>query len=268
MSTYTLSTADIPRRAYDIPRLEATRPFQWLRQGWEDLRAAPLTGLGYGAVVALIAWLFVLLTTALNDFYLVPFLFGGFLVIAPLLSVGLMAWARQRETHRSGYAKSMRTILSTNASSIGLMGLFLLLVFINWIMLSNLLFGGLFHEAFPAYEAVRPLPVMFGESLVFTLAFGAVAFVLALLVFRLTALSLPMLVDQKVDAFNAGFASWRAVGENWPAMALWALIIAALTTVGILTWFIGLIPVVPVLAYASWHAYRDTLVPRSSQAAK
>jgi uncharacterized membrane protein len=51
-------------------------------------------------------------------------------------------------------------------------------------------------------------------------------------------------------------------------MALWALIIAALTTVGILTWFIGLIPVVPVLAYASWHAYRDTLVPRSSQAAK
>jgi uncharacterized membrane protein len=264
MSTYILSTANIPRRAYDITRLDAGRPFRWLRQGWDDLRAAPLVGLGYGAVVALAAFLFVLLTTALNRFFLVPFLFGGFLVIAPLLSVGLMALARQREMHQTGYRQSLRAILSTNAPSIGLMGIFLLLVFINWIMLSNLLFGGLFHEAFPAYEAVRPLPVMFGESLVFLVAFGGVALVLAVLVFRLTALSLPMLVDQKVDAFNAAFASWKAVGENWRAMALWALIIVVLASVGILTWFIGLVPIVPLLGYATWHAYRDTLVPQSS----
>jgi uncharacterized membrane protein len=67
-----------------------------------------------------------------------------------------------------------------------------------------------------------------------------------------------------VDAFNAAFASWKAVGENWRAMALWALIIVVLASVGILTWFIGLVPIVPLLGYATWHAYRDTLVPQSS----
>jgi len=267
MSTYILSTEELPRRAFDIPRLDTRRPFEWLRQGWDDLRAAPVISLVYGAVVALIAFFFVMLATGLDQFYLVPFLFGGFLIVAPLLSIGLMALARQRETGRSGYGQSLRAILSMNASSIGMMGLFLLLVFINWIMLSNLLFGGLFGEAFPAYQSVRPLPVMFGESLIFVIAFGGVALVLAVVVFRLTALSLAMMVDQRVDAFNAAFASWKAVGENWPAMALWALIIAALTTVGILTWFIGLIPVVPLLGYASWHAYRDTLVPQSSETA-
>ncbi len=71
-----------------------------------------------------------------------------------------------------------------------------------------------------------------------------------------------MLVDQKVDAFNASFASWRAVGENWRAMSLWALIITVLCAIGVATYFAGLVVIVPWLGYASWHAYRDTLVPR------
>jgi uncharacterized membrane protein len=267
MSTYILSTAHIPRRTYDIPKLGAGRPIQWLRQAASDFRAAPWISIGYGVVVTLIAYLFVALTTALNSFYLVPFLFGGFLIIAPLLSVGLMALAKQREAGQSGYGQSLRSILATNAPSIGLMGLFLLLVFANWIMLSNLLFGGLFHQVLPTYEQVRPLPVMFGQSLPFLLVYGGIALVLALIVFRITALSLPMLVDQKVDAFNASFASWRAVGENWPAMILWAVLIAALTTLGILTWFLGLIVIVPLLGYATWHAYRDTLIPQPSATA-
>jgi len=265
MSTYVLSTANIPRRAYDIPRLEPTRPLHWLREGVGDFRAAPLVSLAYGGAVTLLAYLLVLLTTELSRFFLVPFLFGGFLIIAPLLSVGLMALARQRESERRGYRKSLRAILATNAPSIGIMGLFLLFVFLNWIMLSNLLFGGLFHEIFPDYAEVRPLPVMFGESWTFLIAYGGIALILALLLFRITALSLPMLVDQKVDAFNATFASWRAIGENWPAMVLWAVLIGGLTTLGIVTWFLGLVIVVPLLGYATWHAYRDTLVPQTDQ---
>ena len=74
MSTYILSTAHIPRRAYDIPKLGASRPIQWLRQGASDFRAAPWISIGYGLVVTLIAYLFVALPTALNRFYLGPFL--------------------------------------------------------------------------------------------------------------------------------------------------------------------------------------------------
>lgn len=73
-----------------------------------------------------------------------------------------------------------------------------------------------------------------------------------------------MLIDQRIDPVNAAFASWRAVGDNWPAMMLWALLIAVLTTIGILTFFVGLIVVTPILGYGSWHAYRETLIPEAT----
>jgi uncharacterized membrane protein len=234
-----------------------------LRRGWQDLRTAPVASLVYGLFVAAFAILLAYLTSVANGFYLVPFLFGGFLMIAPLLSVGLMAIAKLHEEQAALDTASVLRILATNRPSIAIMGIFLLFAFLNWIMLSNLLFGGVFHEILPTYEQVRPLPVMFGESLAFLAVFGGIALVLAIILFRITALSLPMLVDRKVDPFNAAFASWRAVGENWRAMAVWAVIIAVLFGISVLTYFAGLILIVPWLGYASWHAYRDTLVPQS-----
>ncbi|MEA3641673.1 MAG: DUF2189 domain-containing protein [Lamprobacter sp.] len=266
MNTYVLDTSQIPQRRFAIPRLPTAQPFSWLRSGFDDLIAAPVTGLLYGVAMAALAFLLVSLTFGVNRFYFVPFIFGGFLVLSPMLSVGLMAMAKRRESSSEKPTETIRRILTANTSGLSLMGLFLLLVFINWIMLSNLMFGGVFHELMPTYSQVRPLPVMFGQSWPFALVFGGIALVLALLVFRITAVSLPMLVDQRVDAINAALASWRAVGDNWPAMSLWAVLIAVLTTVGILTYFVGLIIVTPILGYASWHAYRETLIPESKEA--
>jgi uncharacterized membrane protein len=266
MSTYILSTAHIPRRAYNIPHLSVMRPLHWLRKGFGDLIAAPGVSLTYGAIVAALAFLMVVMTAGGTQFFLVPFLFGGFLLIAPILSVGLIAMAKRRDEQR--HDDTAAKILSVNASSLSLMGLGMLFIFLNWIMLSNLAFGGLFQEVVPTYGQVRPLPVMFGESWPFALVYGGIAAVLALLFFRMIAFSLPMLVDQRVDMFNAIFASWRAVGENWPSMIVWGLLILALTTAGIALWFLGLIVVVPWLGYATWHAYRDTLVPQPAQSAE
>jgi len=263
MSTYVLSTSQIPRRAYDISQLSLLRPLHWLRQGFGDLVAMPGLSLTYGAAVAAAAFIFVVMTAGGRQFFLVPFLFGGFLLIAPMLSVGLIAMAKRRE--EQGADVRLAKILSVNASSLSLLGLVVLFLFLNWIMLSNLLFGGFFHEVVPTYAQVRPLPVMFGESWPFALVYGGIATALAFLFFRIIALSLPMLVDQRVDAANAIFASWRAVGENWPSMIVWAALIFALTTVGIALWYVGLIVVMPWLGYATWHAYRDTLVPRPAQ---
>jgi len=260
MSTYTLSTSKLPRRAFDIPHLNLLQPLQWLRLGLADLVAMPGVSLTYGAIVAALAFLMVVLTAGGPQFFLVPFLFGGFLLIAPILCVGLLAMAKRREEHRHDH--TVMTVLSANVTNLSLMGLGLLFLFLNWIMLSNLVFGGFFDEVTPTYGQVRPLPVMFGESWPFALIYGGIAIALALLCFRMIALSLPMLVDQKVDVFNAIFASWRAVGENWPSMIVWAVLIFALTIIGIALWFVGLVIVVPWLGYATWHAYRDTLVPQ------
>jgi uncharacterized membrane protein len=108
---------------------------------------------------------------------------------------------------------------------------------------------------------------MFGESGAFLAVYGSIALVLGVVLFRMTAVAVPMLVDAEVDVFNAIFASWKAVGENPVPMAIWAVLIVALTLVGFLTFYLGLIVVLPWLAYASWHAYRDTLVLQPAQSA-
>jgi uncharacterized membrane protein len=260
MSTYILSTAHIPRRAYHISHLNALRPLTWLSRGLADLVAMPRVSLTYGAGVAALAFLMVYLTYRASSFVLMPFLFGGFLSIAPILSVGLIAMAKRREEQRDD--DTVLKILSVNASSLSLLGLVLLLVFLNWIMLSNLTFGGFFSQVTPTYGEVRPLPVMFGKSWPFALAYGGIALALGLVLFRMLALALPMLVDQRVDVFNAIFASWRAVGENWSSMLVWAALLFLLTSIGIRLWFLGLVVIVPWLGYGTWHAYRDTLVPQ------
>lgn len=261
MSTYRLSRQDAPQSEIEIRSLDTHQPIEWLRDGWSDFKAAPVPSLLYGLGVAAFGLLLAYLSTGANRFYLVPFLFSGFLIITPMLSIGLMAMAGQHQRGQSANVRSAWHVISARQSSLAMMGLFLLLVFINWIMLSNLMFGGVFHEVLPTYGEVRPLPVMFLESLPFLSVYGGLAIILAAVVFRITALSIPMMLDRDVDAFNATFASWRAVGENWRPMSIWAVIIAALCTLGFITYFVGLVVIIPWLGYASWHAYRDSLAP-------
>jgi uncharacterized membrane protein len=44
---------------------------------------------------------------------------------------------------------------------------------------------------------------------------------------------------------------------NFPAMLLWAALIAGLTFIGMATDFIAMAAIFPLLGHASWHAYRE-----------
>jgi uncharacterized membrane protein len=94
------------------------------------------------------------------------------------------------------------------------------------------------------------------------LAYGsAIGTVFATLTFATAAVSLPMIADRDVDMITACISSINAVVRNKPAMLLWAVLIAVLTAVGLATAFVGLVVIMPWLAYATWYAYRETLQP-------
>jgi uncharacterized membrane protein len=88
------------------------------------------------------------------------------------------------------------------------------------------------------------------------LAMGAV---LAAPVFASSVVAIPLLLDREIGVLGAVFTSWRVVMEHPAPMALWAGLIMGLTALGMATALLGLIVVVPLLAHASWHAYRDTV---------
>jgi uncharacterized membrane protein len=81
--------------------------------------------------------------------------------------------------------------------------------------------------------------------------------VIAFIVFAISAISVPLLMTQRIDAVTAMAASVAAVRLNPKAMMLWAALIAGLMALGIATIFAGLVVVFPLIGHATWHAYRD-----------
>ncbi|MES9975973.1 MAG: hypothetical protein ABW094_17075, partial [Candidatus Thiodiazotropha sp.] len=73
-------------------------------------------------------------------------------------------------------------------------------------------------------------------------------------------ITVPILIDRKIDGFTAIRLSVKSVLQNMPAMMLWAFMIVVIVGLGLMTYFVGLLIALPLVGHASWHAYRS-LVP-------
>jgi uncharacterized membrane protein len=97
------------------------------------------------------------------------------------------------------------------------------------------------------------------EHLGFIVTYLGVGAVFAGLIFSVSVVSIPMMLDRQVDAITAGLASLRLVLAQPVVMVWWGLLITALVVVAMLPWFLGLLLLGPVVGHASWHAYRATV---------
>lgn len=79
----------------------------------------------------------------------------------------------------------------------------------------------------------------------------------ASLVFAVTVISTPMLLDRDVDMVTALSTSIQAVGQNPITMGVWATFIMIATGIALATLMLGFIVVIPLIGHATWHAYRD-----------
>jgi len=93
----------------------------------------------------------------------------------------------------------------------------------------------------------------------FVLAYVAFGGVLALMVFSISVVSLPMMMHRKVDFATALVTSFMATRLNFPVMLLWGALIAGLVAIGMATHFIAMVVIFPWLGHASWHAYRTLI---------
>ncbi len=99
------------------------------------------------------------------------------------------------------------------------------------------------------------------ENLTFIVAWLAVGAVFAGLIFSVSVISIPMLLDRPVDAITAGLTSLRLVLSQPGVMIVWGALISALIVAAMLPWFAGLVIVGPIVGHASWHAYRAAVAP-------
>jgi uncharacterized membrane protein len=79
------------------------------------------------------------------------------------------------------------------------------------------------------------------------------------LLFALSVVSLPLLLDREVDFVTAMISSVRVVTVSPVVMLGWGALIAASVFLAMLPGFLGLFVVLPLYGHASWHLYRRVI---------
>jgi uncharacterized membrane protein len=229
-------------------RLEARAPLAWLRAGWADFRRAPSQSLLFGVVLTLLSWGLAWAAWEFGGFFVLIGLVSGFIFVGPVIALVLYSVSCQLEQGKRPELGHCLFEGKRNLANEALMGLVLMIVLLLWARAASMV-----HVFFPIGSGAL------ADVLVFLAIGSAVGSVFALIVFSATAFSLPMIMDRQVDMITAVITSVNAVLRNKPAMAVWAGIIVLGLMVGFATAFVGLAVVIPVIGYATWHGYRETI---------
>ncbi|MFZ0570166.1 MAG: DUF2189 domain-containing protein [Rhodomicrobium sp.] len=241
-----------------IRRVAFDAPWHWLAAGWNDLWSAPQISLVYGAAFSVAAYLLTLGLMNAGTLPLILPLAGMFLLVGPLLAIGLYEISRKRESGEAANFAGIAHAAWAARRRLALFGMLLLIINLTWVLVALLLFMLFFGAAdIPPMDAFIPV-LLFAPHGVGLLVTGTLAgAVLAAITYAVSAISVPMILDRKIDAISAAAVSVQAVRLNLPAMALWAALIAGLSALGLVTLFVGLAIAFPLIGHATWHAYRD-----------
>jgi uncharacterized membrane protein len=241
-----------------VRRVELDRPWSWLAAGWRDLRRAPRVSLAYGVVFALAGYALTLGLWWVGLMYLILPVMCGFLIVGPLLAVGLYEVSRRLEAGEPVSLGAAVRAWQRNGSQIGLMGIVLLLLLFAWIRLAALLFMLFFGLEPPSFPHLFAQTFLNPDALPFLIVGTVIGGVLAALAFAISATSIPFLLDRpESNVFTAIATSIAAVKENPATMLFWAALVAAFAGAGLITLYLGLIVTLPLIGHATWHAYRD-----------
>jgi uncharacterized membrane protein len=233
---------------------------RWLAAGFADLRRAPAASLAYGAVFALMGWLIVWVFSHAYEY--TSALTAGFLLVGPFLATGLYDISRRLERgERVRFADTM-TAWRANLGAFSLFSLVLTIIMLVWARASLVTFALFFSSGMPTLKSFLA-QVLTVEHLDFIITYFLVGAVFAGIVFAISVVSVPMMLDRGTDTIVAALTSVRALFANPLPLALWALTIAVVMGAGFATAFIGIIVAAPVIGHATWHAYRELVdVPR------
>ena len=254
------TTIDARHQAPQGPAVNAVTlddPWQWLAAGWKDLRQAPKYSLAYGAVFVLVSYVLTLALINGKMFFIIPPLVAGFFLMAPLLGIGLYGISRAIEQNKPVEFCQILKAWRSNPVHISAMGLILLMLMLGWMLAANLVFALFFDKPVPTWENFIPTVFLSGDHPMFLLAGIASGGLIALFTFAVSVVTVPLLIDRKIDFVTAILTSIRALRANWRPLLLWAALIAMFVGIGILTFYIGLLVTMPLVGHATWHAYRD-----------
>jgi uncharacterized membrane protein len=250
------------------PRAPEVRPMsrddiqEALRLGIADFRSAPRFGLFFGGVYAVAGIaIFLQLLVWEQPLWFVPLVFA-FPIIGPFAAVGLYEVSRRLEAGEPlEWSEVLGVVWRQRMTQLPYLAFVVLAGFMIWIWFARLviaLFLG--RMEFATYSDLWQL-LSQPQGLMMLAVGTVVGAIIAFVIFSVTAVSLPLLLERDIDFVTAMITSWNAVLMNRAVMLGWAAIIAGILFVAMLPTFLGLVLALPILGHATWHVYRRAVVP-------
>jgi uncharacterized membrane protein len=236
--------------------LPQTAALDWLAAGWADLRKNPATSLVYGLAVWLLSVAEIAGLAGLGLINLIFPALSGFLVIGPLLAVGLYEKSRRLGAGTQPNLRQMLLVRPRSRGQLAFAGLLLCLLIMLWLRAADLLYALFFGMVpFPGFDNLpsQLLTTVRGWSLILT--GSAIGGLFAAFAMAISLFSIPMLLERRVDALTALGTSLAMTTQNLRAVLPWGAIVTLGFALSAATGLLGLIVVFPLLGHGTWHAW-------------
>ncbi|QBY02718.1 DUF2189 domain-containing protein [Rhodophyticola sp. CCM32] len=219
-------------------------------------------GLFFAHIYVVGGWLIYLFLFVTDQiWYAIPITLG-FPLLGPFLAVGLYKVSRRLEIGE-GWRRNdiFGVIWRQKDRQLPSISWVIIVYFLFWSFFAHMLFA-LFLGPSALTNVTSSYAYLLAPEGLLMLFVGTLAGAgFALVLFSLTVIALPLLLDKELDFVTAMLTSFAVVRRNPGVMIFWGLIIAGLTFLGMLPFLLGLFLVLPVLGHASWHIYRRALTP-------
>jgi uncharacterized membrane protein len=238
-----------------------------LRDGLRDFQKAPLYGLFFGCCYAAFGWLLLYLMFGLDwGSYVYPMV-TGFALVAPFAAAGLYEVSRLLERNEPlSWGAVLGCVFGRGGRAVGVMAIVTTFSYIIWLDIAAALYVMFFGMKPLGFTGILDAIVTTPKGFLFFVVGNAVGAALALFVFSIMVVSLPTVFDRQVDFVTAMITSVKAVIASPGPMLLWCVIIGVLLGLSLLSMFLGLVVVLPVLGHATWHIYKRAVLPAGASA--
>ncbi|MGB0661020.1 MAG: DUF2189 domain-containing protein [Mangrovicoccus sp.] len=228
-----------------------------LHQGFEDFKTAPSYGLFFGAVYAIGGLVLYIIARGLGMSFIALPLALIFPLIGPFVAIGLYEVSRRLHAKEElTWPAVLGVLFSQRHRQLPYIGAIMVFMVMIWLVISRLTFAVFLgnNSIINFYSSMDTMLTLDGLTMILVnIAVGASV---AFLLFAITVISIPMLMEREMDFVTAMITSFEFVTENLVPMLTWGAAVIGLLLVAMLPAFLGLIVVLPVLGHATWHLYR------------
>ena len=233
-----------------------------LAQGWADFRKAPLFGLFFAAIYAagglfLVWWAFIQGVS-----WMAYPLVIGFALIGPFIATGLYEVSRRLHSDQAlDWRGVLLVIVEQHRRELGWMAFVMLFVFWVWMYQARTIFVVFFgSKGFATLDGFLTAVFNTETGWWFFLVCHAIGAIISLVLYSLTVISCPLLLDRDVDFVTAMVTSIKTVLASPFVMLGWGIFVVLAVIVSAVPAFAGLLIVLPILGHATWHLYRRLIV--------